>query len=81
MSNPKKVTTPTPSWPSSGEVSKDGLTFARRGEQVNDTTVAGDVSGYDAEHMRARSLLTAEEEKKLMRRVDWRQVSTRGQTP
>lgn len=49
-----------------------GLTYARRGEEVDDATVAQGVDGFDAERMRDRSLLTAEEEKKLMRRVDWR---------
>ncbi|KAF6831961.1 hypothetical protein CPLU01_06478 [Colletotrichum plurivorum] len=64
--------TPAPSLPESGGPSKDaaGLTFARRGEQVDEST--GDVSGFDAERMRARSLLTADEERKLMRRVDLR---------
>lgn len=32
------------------------------------------ITGYDAELMRARASLTAEEEKKLLRRVDWRIV-------
>ncbi|GJC80935.1 MFS transporter prlL [Colletotrichum liriopes] len=72
MTGPSQVTKPTQSWPNSGEASKDELTFARRGEQVDETTITSDVSGYDAERMRARSLLTAEEEKKLMRRVDLR---------
>ncbi|CAH0048191.1 unnamed protein product [Clonostachys solani] len=49
-----------------------GLTYARRGEEVDDATVAQGVDGFDAERMRDRALLTAEEEKKLMRRVDWR---------
>uniref|UniRef100_A0A8H7NN66 Major facilitator superfamily (MFS) profile domain-containing protein n=1 Tax=Bionectria ochroleuca TaxID=29856 RepID=A0A8H7NN66_BIOOC len=49
-----------------------GLTYARRGEEVDDATVAQGVDGFDAERMRDRALLTAEEEKRLMRRVDWR---------
>ncbi|KXH48010.1 hypothetical protein CSAL01_07532 [Colletotrichum salicis] len=47
---------------------KDGLTFARRGEQIEEST-SGDISGFDAERMRARSLLTADEEKRLMRQA------------
>ncbi|KAI1764258.1 putative pantothenate transporter [Hypoxylon sp. FL1150] len=47
----------------------DGLHRVRRGE------VAGDyddsIIGYDAERMRARTVLTAAEEKKLIRRIDW----------
>jgi hypothetical protein len=50
-----------------------GLTFARRGEEVGDA--AGAVDGYDAQRMADRALLTAEEEKALMRRVDWRLMS------
>ncbi|KAK1689894.1 putative pantothenate transporter [Colletotrichum godetiae] len=42
------------------------------GDGAIDETTSGDVSGFDAERMRARSLLTADEEKKLMRRVDLR---------
>jgi hypothetical protein len=47
--------------------------YARRGSTVHDKDLDGDaIRGYDGERMRARTLLTAEEEKKLMRRVDWR---------
>ena len=52
--------------------SEETLTFAPRGEQVNEETVAKDVDGFDAERMRARSLLTAAEEKALLRKIDWR---------
>ncbi|KAJ0351250.1 hypothetical protein KNSL1_003385 [Colletotrichum chrysophilum] len=73
MADSKDISTPTQSLPDHGEPSKaDGLTFARRGEQVDETTAVSDVSGFDAERMRARSLLTAAEEKALMRRVDFR---------
>ncbi|KAI8169049.1 MFS transporter prlL [Colletotrichum sp. SAR 10_70] len=73
MADSKDISTPTQSLPDQGEPSKsDGLTFARRGEQVDETTPVSDVSGFDAERMRARSLLTAAEEKALMRRVDFR---------
>jgi len=30
-----------------------------------------DIHGFDAERMRARTLLTVQEEKKLLRRIDW----------
>lgn len=49
-----------------------GLTYTRRGEQVSESIGSSDVDGYDAVRMRDRALLTAEEEKALMRRVDWR---------
>ncbi|KXH41057.1 hypothetical protein CNYM01_04572 [Colletotrichum nymphaeae SA-01] len=71
MADTKDISTRTNSLSGGGGASKDGLTFARRGEQIDEST-SGDVSGFDAERMRARSLLTADEEKKLMRRVDLR---------
>lgn len=46
-----------------------GVTYAERGGQVDEGLAA---EGFDAERMRDRSLLTAEEEKKLLRRVDIR---------
>lgn len=52
--------------------SKDDLHFARRGADIDEAIAAGDISGFDAERMRARASLAAEEEKKLMRRVDLR---------
>lgn len=54
--------------------SKDGVTLFRRGEAIQDGDSANfsGVAGFDAERMRDRTLLTAEEEKALMRRVDWR---------
>lgn len=44
----------------------------RRGEEVeDDTSLENGIVGYDAERMRARTLLSESEEKRLMRRVDW----------
>lgn len=44
----------------------------RRGEELeDDSSLDSDIVGYDAERMKARTLLTETEEKKLMRRVDW----------
>lgn len=51
----------------------DSFHYARRGSTVDAEDVPSDaIQGYDDERMRARTLLTAEEEKKLMRRIDWR---------
>lgn len=47
----------------------DGFHRVRRGEVVGD--YEDSINGYDAERMRARTALTAEEEKKLIRRIDW----------
>ncbi|KAG6357478.1 hypothetical protein INS49_013355 [Diaporthe citri] len=52
--------------------SKDDLHFALRGADMDEAIAAGDISGFDAHRMRARASLTAEEERKLMRRVDLR---------
>lgn len=52
--------------------SKDDLHFARRGADIDEAVATGEISGFDAERMRARASLTAEEERKLMRRVDLR---------
>ncbi|KIX99639.1 uncharacterized protein Z520_04273 [Fonsecaea multimorphosa CBS 102226] len=43
-----------------------------RGEELaDDSSLENEIVGYDAERMKARTLLTEAEEKKLMRRVDW----------
>lgn len=58
--------------------SANGLHYARRGSTIDEHALTNDaINGYDEGRMQARTLLTAEEEKKLMRRVDWRlMVST-----
>lgn len=48
---------------------EDGMTLAKRGSLVVYEATA---SGYDVRRMRDRTLLSAEEEKQLMRRVDLR---------
>ena len=56
------------------EIFIDNNTFhyASRGEVLNDANYAVDeITGFDDERMRARTYLTAEEEKKLLRRMDW----------
>lgn len=50
---------------------RDGLHFVRRGETVDEDAISEDIAGYDAERMKARTSLTFEEEKKLLRRIDW----------
>lgn len=53
-------------------VNKGHLHYVRRGEEVSDATLSLEsIAGYDANQMRARTLLTYEEEKKLLRRIDW----------
>jgi hypothetical protein len=46
--------------------------YARRGSIVNDEVVNSEIEGYDADRMRARTLLTVDEEKKLLRKIDLR---------
>lgn len=55
---------------SSSSSSGDGFYHAARGEVAD---VKGDqtIRGFDVARMRARTALTAEEEKRLIRRIDW----------
>lgn len=51
------------------------LHFFRRGTLINEDAHVDDsqnITGYDSHRMRARASLTAEEEKRLLRRIDWR---------
>jgi hypothetical protein len=53
-------------------ISNGNLHYVRRGQEVADDTLSTDsIEGYEVEQMRARALLTYEEEKKLLRRIDW----------
>jgi len=52
------------------EESQSTLHYAKRGHLLGDDAFAG-ISGVEAERMRARTLLSAEQEKKLLRRIDW----------
>ncbi|KUJ07574.1 pantothenate transporter [Mollisia scopiformis] len=48
------------------------LHYIRRGQEVTDDTLSTDsIEGYEAEQMKARALLKYEEEKNLLRRIDW----------
>lgn len=48
------------------------LHYVKRGQEISDDALSTEsIIGYEAEQMRARSLLTYEEEKKLLRRIDW----------
>lgn len=51
---------------------KGDFHLAPRGADIDEAIATGDISGFDAERMRARAFLTAEEERKLMRKVDLR---------
>lgn len=72
MEDPKEI--PATVSAQAAESSSSGIHYARRGSVVGDGTTKADenIDGYDDERMRARTLLSAQEEKKLMRRVDWR---------
>lgn len=49
------------------------LHFARRGEALAEASSSQEsIDGYDPELMSGRTLLTAAEEKKLLRKIDWR---------
>jgi hypothetical protein len=54
------------------DVSLGHLHYVPRGQEVADDALSTDsIIGYEAEQMRARALLTYDEEKKLLRRIDW----------
>lgn len=52
-------------------VTNHGLHYVRRGQEIADTSSTDSIAGYDAEQMRARASLSYDEEKKLLRRIDW----------
>ncbi|KAG4430559.1 hypothetical protein IFR05_013961 [Cadophora sp. M221] len=52
------------------EGGKGRLHSVRRGQEIDDHDTDL-IAGYEADQMRARALLTSEEEKKLLRRIDW----------
>ena len=54
------------------KVDDKGLHLAQRGGQVAGSDIDEDsIQGFEADRMKARTLLTADEEKKLLRRIDW----------
>lgn len=49
------------------------LHYAKRGEDLPEASSSQEsIEGYDPDLMSGRALLTAEEEKKLLRKIDWR---------
>ena len=49
------------------------LHFVRRGEALAEASSSQEsIDGYDPDLMSGRTLLTAQEEKKLLRKIDWR---------
>lgn len=45
--------------------------YAKRGETISQLPIDEAIDGFQAASQGARTLLTAEEEKKLLRRIDW----------
>lgn len=45
--------------------------YAKRGEVISHLPIDGAIDGFQADSQGARTLLTAEEEKTLLRRIDW----------
>ena len=65
------VTVAAPEVKASTRDGKD-LHLARRGDDAGSSEYEeSEIQGFDAERMRARTLLSAAEEKKLLRRIDW----------
>lgn len=73
MDTDKKVATATePFSPTETRVADNGLHLAERGGGVVGSDVDDNsIRGFDSDRMKARTLLTAEEEKKLLRKIDW----------
>ncbi|KAJ5673849.1 hypothetical protein N7462_009288 [Penicillium macrosclerotiorum] len=59
---------------STGESNADReLHFAKRGEALSEaSSIQESIEGYNPELMSGRTLLTTEEEKRLLRKIDWR---------
>ncbi|KAI9733988.1 MAG: hypothetical protein M1834_002645 [Cirrosporium novae-zelandiae] len=54
------------------DTSSEELHYTRRGEVLEQNAFVEDsIEGYDAERMQARMSLSAADEKKLLRRIDW----------
>ncbi|KAI0014490.1 putative pantothenate transporter [Xylariaceae sp. FL0662B] len=70
IKEPVKTATKAADDPSSSSAGRE-FHRARRGEVTGNISSDESIGGYDAERMQARTALTAEEEKKLIRRVDW----------
>jgi hypothetical protein len=51
---------------------KKDFHYARRGIIASEAVANSEIEGYDAERMKARTLLTVDEEKKLLRKIDLR---------
>jgi hypothetical protein len=51
---------------------KKDFHYARRGSIASEAIANAEIEGYDAERMKARTLLTVDEEKKLLRKNDLR---------
>jgi hypothetical protein len=51
---------------------KKDFHYARRGTIASEAIANSEIEGYDAERMKARTLLTVDEEKKLLRKIDLR---------
>jgi hypothetical protein len=72
VDNKTGVVTSQPLSPTGPLGINEHLHYARRGGDAVDSDVdSTEIHGFDAERMRARTLLTADEEKKLLRRIDW----------
>lgn len=67
-SEPAKKTEITPP---TGEILAGGELHVKPRQADVGKEVTAEISGYDHERMKDRSLLSYEEEKKLLRRVDW----------
>lgn len=55
------------------QIDDHGLHLVQRGGELAESDIDDtSIQGFESDRMKARTLLTAEEEKKLLRRIDWR---------
>jgi hypothetical protein len=50
---------------------RNKIHYAKRGEAISHLSIDETIDGFQADSQGARTLLTAEEEKRLLRRIDW----------
>jgi hypothetical protein len=54
------------------KIDDNGLHLAQRGGRVVGSDIdENSIQGFEVDRMKARTLLTADEEKKLLRKIDW----------
>ncbi|KAF2731715.1 MFS general substrate transporter [Polyplosphaeria fusca] len=75
MADPKTRSTTASTSVAEDTYGTDGIRFAHSGSAATEENLGKTIDGFDPERMGARTLLTAQEEKRLLRKIDWRLMS------